>query len=181
MPLKKHLITMTLAASLFAVGAHADVPGDIAAGLPVDRVVANAQAAGMGFGETVAQIAQTDLGIALSAVSLAIQTSPDQAIKIVTAVAEADSQLVLDVATIAAAIAPNEAEAIAQALQAAAPQVDANSIQIAVASGVQQAQPLAAYGLVIPTEATAAGTDTTIAPPPVSTPSAVTPPSVSPN
>ena len=175
---------MTLAASLFAAGAHADVPGDIAASLSVDQIVANAQAAGMGFGETVAQIAQTDLGIALSAVSLAIQTSPDQVIKIVTAVAEADSQLVLDAVTVAAAIVPNEAEAIAQALQAAAPQVDANSIQIAVASGVQQAQPLAANGFnIIPTEATAAGTDTAIAPPPppVSPPSVVTPPSVSPN
>ena len=184
MPLKKHLITMTLAASLFAAGAHADVSGDIAAGLPVDQIVANAQGTGMGFGEIVAQIAQTDRGMALSAVSLAIQTSPDQVIEIVTAVVEADSQLVLDVATLAAAIAPSSAEAIAQALQAVVPQVDANAIQIAVASGVQQAQPLAADGLnVIPTEATAAGTDTAIAPPPppVSTPSVVTPPSVSPN
>ena len=183
-PLKKHLITMSLAASLFVAGAHADIPGDIAAGLSVDQIVANAQGAGIGFGETVAQIAQTDRGIALSAVSLAIQNSPDQVVEIVTAVAEANSQLVLDIATMGAAIVPESAEAIALALQAAVPQVDASAIQIAVASGVEQAQQLvtSAGPDISPGEATAAGTDVLAPPPPpVTAPNVVTPPSVSPN
>lgn len=160
--IKKSIVAISLGLALTSVSgiAMADIKADLANGLPLEEVLANAQKEGLSLADAVAQIVSQSPALAEAAVSAAVTAAPSQAAAITSAAVKAAPKAAAKIVAAATQAAPGAAPEIAAAATQAAPEA-APGIAAAAAAVVEFAA-LQPSRLVISGPTTTGGAETAI-------------------